>query len=68
MTRTTDLKFVSLDVLPQSRDDDRPGLGVDPEKSGQSRVQLELKRLVVEKEQDGATDIFVTWNDETTFQ
>ena len=56
-----------LDVLPEGRDDDRPGLGVDPEKSGQSRVELELKRLVVEKKQDGAANVLVPCWYKTTF-
>lgn len=40
------LQFMGLDVLPQSLDDDRSGLGVDAKHAGQSRVQLELRGLV----------------------
>lgn len=39
------LEFVCFDVLPQSLDDDRSGLSVDTQHTGQSRVQLELGRL-----------------------
>lgn len=37
---------MGLDVLPQSLDDDRSGLGVDAQHAGQSGVQLELRGLV----------------------
>lgn len=40
------LEFMGLDVLPQSLDDDRSGLGVDAQHAGQSGVQLELRGLV----------------------
>lgn len=43
------LEFVCLDVLPQSVDDDRSGLRVHAEQSGQPRIQLELQRLVVQE-------------------
>ena len=49
-----------LDILPQSRDDDWPSLGVDAEKSCKARIKLELERLVVQKKQNRAADIFVT--------
>lgn len=39
------LEFVGLDVLPQGLNDDRSGLGVNTQHTGQSRVQLELRRL-----------------------
>ena len=39
------LQLVCLDVLPKGVDDDRPRLGVDPQHSGQSGVQLELHGL-----------------------
>lgn len=51
---------MGLDVLPQSLDDDRSGLGVDAQHAGQSGVQLELRGLVVEHEQDGAADAHIT--------
>lgn len=39
------LQFVGLHVLPQSLDDDRPGLGVDPEHASKPGVQLKLRGL-----------------------
>lgn len=39
------LQFVGLHVLPQGLNDDGAGLSVDAQQSGQSRVQLELRRL-----------------------
>jgi len=54
------LQLVSLDVLPQGADDDRTRLSVHPEQSRQSRVQFELQRLVVQKQQDGARHVFVS--------
>lgn len=39
------LQFVGLHVLPQSLDNDGPGLGVDPEHASQPGVQLELRGL-----------------------
>lgn len=39
------LQFVGLHVLPQSLDNDRPGLGVDPEHASQPGVQLKLRGL-----------------------
>lgn len=39
------LKFVGLDVLPQSLDDDRSGLSVDAQHTSQPGVQLELRGL-----------------------
>ena len=41
-----------LHILPQGLGDDRPRLGVNPEQTRQSRVQLELGRLVVQQQQD----------------
>lgn len=40
------LQFVGLHVLPQSLDNDRPGLGVDPEHASKPGVQLKLRGLV----------------------
>lgn len=39
------LEFMGLDILPQGLDDDRSGLGVDAQHTGQSGVQLELRGL-----------------------
>lgn len=39
------LQFVGLHVLPQSLDDDRSGLGVDPEHTSKPGVQLKLRGL-----------------------
>lgn len=39
------LQFVGLHVLPQSLDNDWPGLGVDPEHASKSGVQLKLRGL-----------------------
>lgn len=39
------LQFVGLHVLPQSLDNDRPGLGVDPEHASKPGVQLKLRGL-----------------------
>jgi len=39
------LQAVSLDVLPQSVDDDRPRLCVNAKQPRQTQVQLELHRL-----------------------
>lgn len=39
------LQFVGLHILPQSLDNDGPGLGVDPEHASQPGVQLELRGL-----------------------
>lgn len=39
------LEFMGLDILPQGLDDDRSGLGVDTQHTGQSGVQLELGGL-----------------------
>lgn len=39
------LEFMGLDILPQGLDDDRSGLGVDAQHTGQSGVQLELRWL-----------------------
>ena len=36
------LELVGLDVLPEGLDDDGPGLGVNPQHTSQSGVQLEL--------------------------
>ena len=54
------LQLVRLDVLPQSRDDDWSGLSVNTQKSSEPRVELELQGLVVQQQQDGAADVFVT--------
>lgn len=54
------LELVGLDVLPQSLDDDGPGLCVDPQHPSETGVQLELRRLIVEHEQDGAADAHVS--------
>ena len=43
------LQLVSLDVLPQSVDDDWTGLGVDSQQAGQAGVQLVLWWLNEEK-------------------
>lgn len=43
------LQLVSLDVLPQGADDDWTRLRVHTEQSGQSWVQFELQRLVVQQ-------------------
>lgn len=40
------LELVGLDVLPQSLDDDRSGLGVDAQHTSQPGVQLELRGLM----------------------
>lgn len=53
------LQFVRLHVLPQRVDDDGPGLRVDPQQSGQALVQLELQRLVVQQQQNGAAHVLV---------
>lgn len=39
------LQFVGLHILPQSLDNDRSGLSVDPEHTGKPGVQLKLRRL-----------------------
>lgn len=39
------LQFVGLHILPQGLNDHGPGLSVDAQQSGQSRVQLKLRRL-----------------------
>lgn len=39
------LQFVGLHVLPQSLDNDRPGLRVDPEHASKPGVQLKLRGL-----------------------
>lgn len=39
------LEFVGLHILPQGLNDDRSGLGVNTQHTGQSGVQLELRRL-----------------------
>jgi len=44
------LEFVGLDILPQGLNDDRSGLGVDTQHTGQSGVQLELRGLYDEEE------------------
>lgn len=38
---------VCFDVLPQGRNDHRSGLGVHPQQSGQTRVELELQGLII---------------------
>ena len=48
------LQLVGLDVLPERVDDDGPGLGVHAQQPRQPLVQLELQRLVVEEQEDGA--------------
>lgn len=48
------LEFMGFDVLPQSLDDDRSGLGVDAQHAGQSRVQLELRGLGFAEHRDTA--------------
>ena len=50
---------MGLDILPESRDDDRPGLSMNSEQPGQPLIQLELQRLVVEQEEDSALDVAV---------
>ena len=54
------LQLVRLDVLPQGRDNDGTGLRVHPEQAGQTVVQLELQRLVVKQQQDGAVHVLVS--------
>lgn len=54
------LQFVGLDVLPESRDDHGPRLSVDAQEAGQTRVQAELERLVVEQEEDGAANVAIS--------
>lgn len=39
------LEFVCLDVLPQGLNDNRSGLSVDPQHTGQTGVQLKLRGL-----------------------
>ena len=39
------LQLVCFNVLPQSSDDDRTGLGMYPQETGQSRIQLVLRWL-----------------------
>lgn len=39
------LQFVGLHILPQSLDNDWPGLSVDPEHTSKPGVQLELRGL-----------------------
>ena len=56
----SNLQFMGLDVLPQSRDDDRTRLGVNPEESSESRIKLELKRLIIQQKQDRTPNILVT--------
>ena len=48
------LELVGLDVLPQSLNDDRSGLGVDTQHTSQPGVQLELRWLFgTQKNKDG---------------
>lgn len=51
------LEFMGLDVLPQSLDDDRSGLGVDAQHAGQSRVQLELRGLGFSEHSETVNDV-----------
>lgn len=53
------LQTMRLDVLPQRVDDDRPCLGVYAQQTSQTLVQLELQRLVVQQQQDGAAYVLV---------
>lgn len=48
------LQFVGLHILPQSLDDDRSGLGVDPKHTSQPGVQLKLRGLDGKKRQERA--------------
>ena len=54
------LELVGLDVLPERRDDDGPRLGVDTQQPGQTLVKLELEWLVVQQQEDRATNVLVT--------
>ena len=48
-----------FDVLPEGLCDDGPGLRVDSQQAGQPRVQLELRRLVVQQQQDRTAHVLV---------
>ena len=48
-----------FDVLPEGLCDHGPGLGVDSQQAGQPRVQLELRRLVVQQQQDRTAHVLV---------
>jgi hypothetical protein len=50
-----------LDILPEGTDDDRSRLGVHSKQSCQTRIQLELKRLVVQQQKNGAANILISW-------
>ena len=50
---------MGFDVLPECRDDDGTSLGVNAEQASQTRIQFELERLVVQKQQNGTTDVLV---------
>lgn len=53
------LQAVRLHVLPERVHDDGPRLRVHAQQPRQARVQLELQRLVVQEQQDGAADVLV---------
>ena len=61
------LELVGLDVLPEGLDDDRPGLGVNPQHTSQSGVQLELWGLRDHTEKKGDETTSGTKSDFTSY-
>ena len=56
------LKFVSFNVLPEWVNNGAPGSCVDPEEPGQSEVEFELSRFVIQHKHHRTFHITVAWN------
>jgi len=54
------LQFVVFDVVPKGGYDGRSGGSVNTEEAGETTVQFKLHRLVIQKQQQSALDIFIT--------
>lgn len=51
---------MGFDILPQCRNDYRTGLRMHAQKAGQSWIQFELQRLVIQKQQNRTTHVFIS--------
>jgi hypothetical protein len=52
---------MGLDILPKGTDNDRACLGMYAKESCQTRIQLELKGLIVQQQKNSASDILISW-------
>ncbi len=58
--KKTNLKLVRLNILPQCADNNGSGLPFHAEQTTETSVKLELKRLMIQQEQNRAAHVFVS--------